>query len=204
MILYGASGHAKVIIDCLDANGLRLQAIFDDNPDICKLLDYKVSHQFDPDLYPGEPLIISIGNNEIRKRIASKLSVSNPPPTVLRHPSAIVSELTEFGDGSVILHNAVIQSSTVTGRYCIVNTGATVDHDCNIGDFCHIAPNATLCGGITIGEGSIIGAGSVVIPTIHIGKWCVIGAGSVIIKDVPDYAVVVGNPGRVVKKLDAE
>jgi sugar O-acyltransferase (sialic acid O-acetyltransferase NeuD family) len=202
MIIFGASGHAKVIIDCLNATGEEVNAIFDDNPGIKKILDIEVFHQFDPDLFPGENMIIAIGNNKIRKKIANRISHSNPPPPALCHPSAVISELTEFGNGTVILHNAVIQTSTIIGQYCIVNTGATVDHDCRISDFCHVAPNATLCGGVTIGEGTIIGAGSVIIPTINIGKWCVIGAGSVIIKDVPDYSMVVGNPGKVVKRLD--
>jgi len=48
-------------------------------------------------------------------------------------------------------------------------------------------------------EGPHVGAGAVVIPNIIIGKWVTIGAGAVIIKDIPDFAVVVGNPGRVIK-----
>lgn len=81
----------------------------------------------------------------------------------------------------------------------IVNTGASVDHDCKIDDFVHISPRATLCGNVIVGEGTQVGAASVIIPGIKIGKWCTIGAGTVIIRDVPDYAVVVGNPGKVIK-----
>jgi acetyltransferase-like isoleucine patch superfamily enzyme len=52
---------------------------------------------------------------------------------------------------------------------------------------------------VIVGEGTHIGAGATVIPNIKIGKWCTIGAGSVILKDVPDYAVIYGNPGKVIK-----
>jgi acetyltransferase-like isoleucine patch superfamily enzyme len=52
---------------------------------------------------------------------------------------------------------------------------------------------------VYIGEGAHIGAGSVVIQGIKIGKWSTIGAGTVVIKDVPDYATVVGNPGKTIK-----
>ena len=50
-----------------------------------------------------------------------------------------------------------------------------------------------------MGEGTHIGAGATIIPNLKIGKWATIGAGAVVIKDVPDYAVVVGNPGRIIK-----
>ena len=201
MIIYGASGHAKVIIDCLMAQGQSINVIFDDNPKVKKLLNLDVRHDYGSDLFPGEALIIAIGNNTIRKNLADEISNSNPPPTALCDPSTIISENVNIGDGSVVLHNAVIQSSTSIGKYVIINTGATVDHDCLLGDYVHVAPNTTLCGGVSIGEGTLVGAGSVVIPTINIGKWCVIGAGSVIIEDVPDYSLVVGNPGKVIKKL---
>jgi len=201
MIIYGASGHAKVIIDCLKVRGQSVNAIFDDNPKVKRLLNLDVLHNYGSDLYPGEELIIAIGNNQIRKRLADKISNSHPPPPALYHTSTIIAENVKMGKGTVVLHNAVIQSSTSIGSYTIINTGATVDHDCVLGDFVHIAPNATLCGGVSVGEGTLIGAGSVAIPTVKIGKWCVIGAGSVVIKDVPDYTLVVGNPGKVVKKL---
>lgn len=201
MIIYGASGHAKVVIDCLRARGMDVIALFDDNPAVTKLLDLKVRHQYHTGLYPGKNLLIAIGNNQIRQKIAEKVASTNPPPPVLSHPTSFISGDVEIGDGSVVLHNATIQSSARIGRFVIINTGATVDHDCELGDFVHVAPNATLCGLVKVGDLSLIGAGSVVIPTIRIGKGCVVGAGAVVIQDVPDFSMVVGNPARIVKKL---
>ena len=201
MLIYGASGHAKVILDCLIESDEPVRAIFDDNPMIKKLLDQDVIHNYRSDLFPGENLLIAIGDNKIRKTLADKISIAHPPPSAIINHSAVISEDVQLGLGTVVLHNATIQSSTKSGNYVIINTGSTVDHDCLLGDFVHIAPNSTLCGGVTVGEGTLIGAGSVVIPTISIGKWCVIGAGSVVINDVPDHSLVVGNPGKVVKNL---
>ena len=93
---------------------------------------------------------------------------------------------------------AAINSQVLIGRHCIINTGAVVEHDSILEDYVHISPKAAVAGNVRIGEGSHIGIGAVVIPGITIGKWTTIGAGSVIIKDVPDYATVVGNPGRIV------
>jgi acetyltransferase EpsM len=71
--------------------------------------------------------------------------------------------------------------------------------DCKIGHFAHLSPGVALAGNVTVGEGTHVGIGSCVIQGITIGKWVTIGAGAVIIKDVPDYAVVVGNPGIIIK-----
>jgi acetyltransferase-like isoleucine patch superfamily enzyme len=56
-----------------------------------------------------------------------------------------------------------------------------------------------LAGNVTVGEGSHVGIGASVIQGVVIGKWTVIGAGAVVLNDVPDYAVVVGNPGKIIK-----
>jgi sugar O-acyltransferase (sialic acid O-acetyltransferase NeuD family) len=200
MYLYGASGHAKVIIDCLKASGIEIKGLFDDNPELKSLLEYPVLGAFNKDILKEDYLVISIGDNKIRKRIADFL------PDIVKygkaiHPSAIISEYSSVGEGSVIMQGAVIQSSTRIGKHCIINTSASVDHDCTIDDFVHISPNVSLCGAVSVGEGTQIGAGAVVIPGIKIGKWSMVGAGAAIMKNVPDNVVVIGNPARVIKHI---
>ena len=194
MYLYGASGHAKVIMDILEANQIRIDGLIDDNPEINELLGYPVFHQCN-DL---SPLIISIGNNQIRRRIAEKLDVEFGTAI---HPSAVVSPPAKIGEGTVVMPGAVINADAVIGKHCIINTGASVDHECIIGDYVHISPHATLCGNVHVGEGSWVAAGSVVLPGVKIGKWSVIGAGSVVAKDIPDGVLAVGNRCKVLKKL---
>ena len=60
------------------------------------------------------------------------------------------------------------------------------------------------CKPVLIKEGAWIGAGATILPGICIGKHAVVGAASVVIEDVPDYAVVVGNPGQVLRTLDPD
>ena len=194
MYLYGASGHAKVIIDILEANNIEIVGLFDDNENIKRLQDYEV---FIADAVKG-PLIVSIGNNKIRHRIVSSLDVEFGKAV---HPTAIVSGKATIGNGTVVMQGAVIQSSSTIGQHVIINTGSTIDHDCEIGDFVHIAPGCNLCGNVTIGEGAMLGAGSIVIPGVKVGKWCVIGAGSVVTKDIPDRALASGNRCRVIKSI---
>lgn len=201
MYLFGASGHAKVIIDSLIASGKQISGLFDDNPEVKELLGYNVFDPFSQIRLGDEELIISIGLNHIRKRIVEKLPENIRYGNAI-HPSAIISKYVSFGEGTVVMQGAVIQSCVSIGKHCIINTTASVDHDCFIDDYVHISPNATLCGGVSVGVGSQVGAGAVVIPGIKIGKWSLVAAGAVVLKDVPDNVLVLGNPARVVKTIN--
>ena len=195
--LYGASGHAKVIKDIIEANGNQVLGYVDDNVELNEFESLEVSHTASG----RSPFIISIGNNRIRKRIAESLE-SDYETAV--HPTASVSPSATIGKGSVVMAGAIINSSAIVGNHCIVNTGVSVDHECEFGDYVHLSPHATLCGNVKVGEGSWIGAGAVVIQGIKIGKWSIVGAGAVVTRDVPDYTEVVGVPARPVKSLDKE
>jgi len=196
ILLYGASGHAKVIIDCLASEGLNVEGLFDDNHDLKELASIPVIGSYDKHNSPDLPVIVSIGNNLIRKCIVDGIEHDF---TVAIHTSAIISASAKIGRGTVVMQGAVIQASTVVGRHSIVNTGASIDHDCKVGDYVHISPHATLCGDVTVGEGVHVGAGATVIQGIRIGKWAVIGAGTVVISDVADYCTVVGALGKIIK-----
>ncbi|MDE6218140.1 MAG: acetyltransferase [Muribaculaceae bacterium] len=191
MNLFGASGHAKVIKDIIDAQGDNVGCLYDDNPQTTEVHGKSVYKASDA-LVEG-PLIISIGSNKVRKLISERYPERYASAI---HPKAIVSPEASVGEGSVVMQGAIIQSDVCIGRHCIINTGASVDHECKIDDYVHISPHATLCGNVHIGEGSWIGAGTTIIPGIRIGKWCVIGAGSVVIRDLPDNSVAYGNPCR--------
>lgn len=192
MFLYGASGHAKVIIDILRAANIKIESLIDDNPDIEMLSDIPVIHSAET----ASEIIISIGDNSVRKKIAERLKCSFGTAV---HPSAIISPSSMIESGSVVMHGAIIQSGVRVGHHCIINSGASVDHECIIEDYVHISPHSTLCGNVHIGEGAWIGAGTTIIPGISIGKWSVIGAGSVVVTDIPDNVVAYGNPCKVVK-----
>lgn len=193
--LFGASGHGKVIKDILNANGVKVQAFMDDNPNVNECAGIPVLHEYSNQ----SPMIVSIGMNHIRKTVVDKLLVANPDiefATAI-HPSAIVSPTAKIGEGTVVMAGAVINADAIIGKHCIVNTGATVDHDCIIEDYCHIAPGVNVSGATHIGDGTWIGVGASVIQCLNIGKNCFIGAGSVVVKDIPDNVVAFGNPCKV-------
>lgn len=196
MYLFGASGHGKVIKEILNANGVKVEAFVDDNPNVSECGGCPVLH----DAMGLSPMIVSIGVNKIRKMIAERLTRNNPAIVFGQaiHPSAVVSPSAKIGEGTVVMAGAVINADAMIGKHCIINTGATVDHDCKIEDFCHIAPGAHISGATHVGEGTWIGVGSSVIQCLSIGRNCMVGAGSVVIKDIPNNVIAYGCPAEVV------
>lgn len=194
VLLYGASGHAKVICSIFESMNIIVNAIFDDFTNDSFLNSYKIVRGYDCAIEAHLPILISIGDNKIRKRISE--TVSHSFSTAI-HSSSIIDDMSKIGAGTAIFHSTIIQRDVIIGRHCIINTNASIDHECIIDDFVHISPSATLCGNIKVGEGSLIGANSTILPNITIGKWCIIGAGAVITKDIPDNSLVVGVPGKI-------
>ena len=197
MYIYGAGGHAKVIRDILEACGLTLSGISDDNPELQQWMEYEVTHELNTD----EEVIVCVGKAEHRKTIAERLQQQGHRFGTAIHPTAVVSPYASIGEGTVVMAGAVINSGARIGRHCIINSGAVVEHECMVDDYVHISPNTTLCGGLTIGEGCWIGAGAVVVQGVEIGPWSIIGAGAVVLKDVPEGVVAYGNPCRIIRKI---
>ena len=196
MFLFGASGHAKVIVENLKSNHIAIDAIIDDNPKSEFILNIPVVNSKDFSFSDEMSFIIAIGDNAIRKRIVSQNQFKYLKSF---HSSSTISNTALIGEGTVIMPQVVINAEAKVGKHCILNSRSVIEHDCVLEDYVHISPNASLAGNVTVGEGSHIGIGSCVIQGIKIGKWTTIGAGAVIIKDVPDHAVVVGNPGKIIK-----
>lgn len=198
VVLIGGGGHAKVVLDSLMGEKRRVCGIFD---------EFKSGHLFEVPIIDAATfqqltsavVIIAIGDNASRKRLATKTKQSF---THTIHPSALVAGSVSIGEGSMILHGTILQPFVTVGKHTIANTGSRIDHDCSIGDYAHLAPGVVLCGQVSIGEGTLVGASAVVIPGIRIGRWAIIGAGAVVTKDVPDYAIAVGNPAKVIRFME--
>ncbi len=197
MYIYGASGHGKVILEIAESKGIQVKGFIDIDPNKNELLGYRVFHSL---VDQSAEMILAIGNNNVRK----KLAMQNPnfKYSTLIHPLANISKRAQFNEGTVVMAGATVNVDVIVGMHCIINTNASIDHDCVIEDFVHLSPNVGLAGNVIVGEGSHIGIGASVIQGIKIGRWCTIGAGAVIIKDVPDGSTIVGNPGRIVKKIE--
>lgn len=197
MYLFGASGHCKVVIDVIaSTQELTIKGIVDDHPHLEDLYRIPIFNTNSFETFSDKQFIVSVGNNNVRKKIVTQLSATYP---IAVHSKAVVSSHASIGEGTVVMASAVVNPDAVIGQHCIINTAAIIEHDCKIGNFVHVSPNAALAGNVTVGEGTHIGIGATVIQGVKIGKWATIGAGSVLINDIPNYAVVVGNPGKIIK-----
>jgi sugar O-acyltransferase (sialic acid O-acetyltransferase NeuD family) len=193
MILYGAGGHGKVIYDRLMKSGIAVQCVFDDNPDIRSFVNQEIVHTYNPKLHQGEPLLISIGSNEVRRNLSARISHTFG---VFIDLTAVVSDFSRIEEGSMVLINTVIQAESIIGKHSIINTSAVIEHDVQIGNYAHVGPGAVICGGAILGNGTFVGANATVLPGIKIGDWAVVGAGSVVTKNISAGAIVAGNPAK--------
>ncbi|MCL4872103.1 MAG: acetyltransferase [Anaerolineae bacterium] len=207
VIVIGAGGHGQVVADILwrmHAAGEAVEPVgFLDDADswqgqwVSKLpVLGKTADLF---RFAHDALVVAIGNNLTRQRVAQALQAQGEQFVTVCHPTAVIASDVSIGPGTMICANVVINPGAVIGSHAILNTACTVDHHNRIGDFAHIAPGAHLGGDVQVGEGSFIGIGGIVIPQKQVGNWCTVGAGAVVIRDVPDGVTAVGVPARIIK-----
>jgi sugar O-acyltransferase (sialic acid O-acetyltransferase NeuD family) len=202
VVIFGAGGHAKVVIEAIESAGhYQIAFLSDSNPDITGTMlkgypirsvddglsfsDFGVSRGF-----------VAVGKNKDRERIASDVKQKGLALVTVVHPAAMISTSAVLGAGTLIMPRSIINADSTVGYNVIINSGAIIEHDCEIGDNAHVGPGATLCGGVKIGRGSLIGAGAIILPGVTIGNFVVVGAGAVVLSSIPDGTTNVGVPAR--------
>jgi sugar O-acyltransferase (sialic acid O-acetyltransferase NeuD family) len=208
VIVWGAGGHGKVIVDALLASeSCTLVGILDDDKTKAgtSVLGVPVSYS------PGslqtfrqtldfDRVAIGIGDNYIRSEKFQQVRACGLEPMNVMHPSAHISRFVELGVGVTILAGAVVNPGTIIEDNVCVNTAASIDHDNYLETSCHIFPNATLTGSVRVGRFAYVGSGAVVAPNLVVNQYSQVGAGAVVLKDVPEGALVAGAPAIEIGK----
>jgi len=207
LIVWGASGHARVVADIVRLNGTYTIAGFLDDvaPERAgeafegsRILGGR--EQLDESRGAGVThLIVAFGDCESRLAAGRFAAQRGWLLGTAVHPSAVIAASARIGAGSVVAANAVLNPGVTTGESVIVNTGATVDHDCTLGDAVHLSPGACLAGRVRVGDCAWIGIGAVVADGSAIGRGTWIGAGAAVIDDIPERVVAYGVPARVIR-----
>ena len=137
---------------------------------------------------------------------------------------ALTKELfhNQVGENTVVYSQltVVLPKNVTIGSNCIIMDGVlmmgaggiTIGNNVNIGAHAKLISNnhdvyhrpVLVVKPVTIKDGAWIGAGSTVLPGVTVGKYAILGADSVATKDIPDYAVAVGSPAKVIKYLDKD
>jgi sugar O-acyltransferase (sialic acid O-acetyltransferase NeuD family) len=201
ILLFGAGGHAKVVLDTLLLNGA-VRADVDVTDDSAALhgADFLGAPVRAPGECGGRRFHVAIGVARAREAVQARLLAQGRQAINVIHPRASLSPLAALGQGVFMAAQAVVAPAARLGDAVIVNHGAIVDHDCVVGGFTHIAPHATLGGNVTIGRRVLIGAGATILPGVQVGDDCVIGAGAVVTASVAAGGTWVGVPAKPLRR----
>ncbi|MBN1587215.1 MAG: acetyltransferase [Candidatus Omnitrophica bacterium] len=204
VLVVGAGGHARVILDILEQRNAEIRGCLDDDPlkegrpfAGTMVLGPTSRMQEMRKAEPGLSIIIAIGDNSVRRELFVNAREMGYEFVRAVHPSVVQAPSVKIGVGAMVCAGVVLNPGVEIGNNAIVNTASSVDHDSKVGAHAHICPGVHTGGHVAIAELAFVGLGSSVLPRIRIGTGCIVGAGSVVIRDVPDGATAYGVPGRI-------
>lgn len=208
LLVYGASGHGRVVAEAATAAGWEVVGWADDDRDRRRAMvsGFPVLATGSAEVSRiaterGSAVAVAVGDNAARRRLSESLREEGVELARIVHPSAVVSPSASIGAGTVVLAGAVVGVGAAIGDGVIVNTAATVDHDCRLGSWVHLSPGVHLGGTVRVGEGTRLGVGAVVSNDLSIGAWSVIGVGAAVVRSMEDRVVAYGVPARVIRRI---
>ncbi|MBU0490776.1 MAG: acetyltransferase [Chloroflexi bacterium] len=207
IIVYGAGGHAKIVLATLEAQGLyQIAGLLDDNPQRhgARVYSYPVlggREQLAPLREQGVCwAIVAVGDNQRRANLTRRLEEHGFQLASAIHPTATCLRGSHIGAGAMVLVNAFVGADVIVGEGTLVNVGVSIGHDSLVGAFAQLTPGARLGGNVRVGDFSFIGMGASVLPQVTIGRYVIIGANAVITGDLADGVTAAGVPARTIDR----
>ena len=210
VLVFGASGHGKVVADVARAAGLVVVGFVDDDERRrgARLWELPVLGWDEAAGRHGGPgraaVALGIGDNRARELVFDRVVSAGFEVVTAVHPSAVLAPRARLGPGTVVMALAAVNPDAEVGVGAILNTGCVVEHDCRVGRFAHLSPNSALGGGAEVGDRAHLGLGAVVLPLVGVGADVRVGAGAVVHRPVEAGVTVVGVPARPVGPGGAE
>jgi UDP-perosamine 4-acetyltransferase len=208
IVVIGGGGHAKVIIDLLQALG---------SFGIIGVLDFalkKGETLLDLPVLGGDEILdsllhkgidsVAIGIGGVRDTVHRKekylelKKLGFKVPTLV-HPFSHISPHASLADGVQVIAGSVVQPCALIGENTLINTRVVVGHDCKIGKHVHLAPGVVLGGEVTIEDDVFVGSGTKILQGISVCCGVCIGAGTVVVRNITEPGTFAGVPARRIK-----
>lgn len=197
ILLVGGGGHCHSCIDVIEAGGIyQIKGVIQPKKSFELISGYSVigtDEDLPKMLNDTKSALITVGQikkSETRIRLFNLLKELGANLPVIISPRAYCSKNAVVGEGSIIMHGAIVNAGARIGKNCIVNSQALVEHDVKIDDHCHISTGARVNGAVSIAKGSFVGSGVIIKQGIRIGENVIIGAGQIVLQDLPNYSIV--------------
>lgn len=204
MLIVGAGGLAAQLFQEIELMKLEQVVFWSETPTSLEFIrekyevidnDEQVKRYFST---ISNEFVIAVGGSEARRKLTERFIGLGGKPVVFISPITEISpHIEEIGEGAVLLKDVAMEPGVKVGKGCLLNRKSNYGHGCQILDFAEIGPFAIISADTVIGENTLIGIGSIIIPKVKIGNHVVVSAGSVVTKNIPDYAVVAGNPAQI-------
>lgn len=205
LIIVGAGGYAKSVLDSVDYMNFHMVGFLDDiKPAGHEHLGYPIYGNSIEEIVNARDYVyfVAIGNNAKRKFWFDKLKEHDLSLINVIDKSALVSQHSTIGEGSFIGKLAIVNSGSSIGDNTVINTRALVEHGCYIGSHCNISTCTTLNGDVIVEDGGFVGSSAVVNGQLKIGAWGLVGSGAVVLHDVKPETTVVGCPAREIESTN--
>jgi UDP-N-acetylbacillosamine N-acetyltransferase len=209
LVIWGASGHARVVADIVRLQGEHelvgfLDALHPERrgAEFCGASILGGAEELETlHAQRVDAIICGMGDGPARLWAAEQVRAHGYRLATAVHPRATIARDVVLGAGTVVAAGAIVNPAAVIGENVVINTGATVDHECVVGDGAMIGVGAHLAGSVTVGRAAVVEIGTIVAARLAIGEGTVVGAGSLVLHDVPAGVLAYGRPARVVRPL---
>jgi sugar O-acyltransferase (sialic acid O-acetyltransferase NeuD family) len=198
VLIVGASGHGREVLDVVVACGHDVAGFADDgrpDPEPLRRLGVPLLGGTEALGAHAGTVVLGIGDSAARRRAADALGAQRWV-VALVHPAATFGRDVELGEGTVVTAGARLTTHIAVGPHGYVGPNATIGHDATLGTAVTVLPGATVSGSVTLDDGVLIGTGANLRQGVRVGEGAVVGAGAVVLGDVAPGTTVVGVPAR--------
>jgi acetyltransferase EpsM len=206
-LIVGAGAQGRITLDILRSAAPQDEFLYadDDESRVGQLDGVEVVARRTLRLQPKDArVIVAVGHNLVRLRLAAELAVAGWVFGNAVHPAAVVMPSATLGAGVTLCPGAILGSGARVGDHALINSGVVVEHDCVVEEGASISPGTRMGGRITVGRAAFIGTGVTLNPRVTVGAEAIVGAGAVVTRDVPPGMLAYGVPARMVRQVDPE